>query len=307
MIKETDSRTFFRQLVAPKEHFPMYGQWEITCRCNLKCVMCYTDCFNTPEKIRQEISSAEIFRIMDELKEAGVFGLTLTGGEPLAHPDFKEIYRYSWQCGFLMTVYTNGTLITEEIANFWLKMLPDRIEISMHGLEEDFDKITAVQGSFEKCLRGIRLLVERKIPLTLKTVGMTLNKDQVLKIQEYVRAFENVNWYFGETMRPALDGSMDPLRFQLSESELLEIEGRDSKMLQEKEKQKNELEEEKEKPLKNHCGSQFKFHIDAYGGLQLCSKKRSETYDLRRGSFEEGFYEALPRFYCPKKPQSSLV
>ncbi len=57
--------------------FPLTGQWEVTCRCNLKCVMCYTDPFNTPEQIRQELSYEEIVRILDEIHEEGCLKLTL--------------------------------------------------------------------------------------------------------------------------------------------------------------------------------------------------------------------------------------
>ncbi len=57
--------------------FPLNGQWEVTCRCNLKCVMCYTDPSNTPEQIRQELSYEEIVRILDEIHEEGCLELTL--------------------------------------------------------------------------------------------------------------------------------------------------------------------------------------------------------------------------------------
>src|SRR5690348_14825719 len=93
-----------------RERYPLFCQWEITCRCNLRCVMCYTDCFNTPEKIRTELSTAEIFRIMDELREAGGTEICFTGGEPLARPDFFEIYERAILSGFLVTVFSNGTL-----------------------------------------------------------------------------------------------------------------------------------------------------------------------------------------------------
>ncbi|TMI73860.1 MAG: radical SAM protein [Bacillati bacterium ANGP1] len=68
--------------------FPVSGQWELTCRCNLRCVMCYTDCFNTPDRLREELSFHEIVRIMDEIQEAGCLEITLTGGEPLARKGF---------------------------------------------------------------------------------------------------------------------------------------------------------------------------------------------------------------------------
>ena len=73
--------------------FPLSSQWEITCRCNLRCVMCYTDCFNTPDMLRQELSLREIVRIMDEIREAGCLELTLTGGEPLIRRDLPDLVR----------------------------------------------------------------------------------------------------------------------------------------------------------------------------------------------------------------------
>src|SRR5881396_137739 len=167
--------------------FPLSGQWEITCRCNLRCIMCYTDCFNRPDMIRNELSTSEIVRIMDEIQEAGCLELCLTGGEPLARRDFLDIYTYAKQKGFLVTVFTNGTLLTEKIADYWVQYPPSMIEISFHGLtEQSFERITQGPGSYERCLAGIRLILERHLPLTLKTVGMTMNQDEVLKIKTYV-------------------------------------------------------------------------------------------------------------------------
>ncbi len=122
-MKEIAANDFFKKFNYLEENhtrFPLIGQWELTYRCNLKCVMCYTDCFNTPEAIPKELSTEEIFRIMEEIQEAGGLSLTLTGGEPLARRDFPEIYRHAAHLGFLVSIYSNGTLITREIVDLWL-------------------------------------------------------------------------------------------------------------------------------------------------------------------------------------------
>src|SRR5436309_9826135 len=197
------------------DRFPLSGQWEITCRCNLRCVMCYTDCFNSPEMIQQELSFPEIVRIMDEIQEAGCLELCLTGGEPLARKDFLDIYTYAKQKGFLVTVFTNGTLITERIAECWTQYPPSMIEISLHGLgKNSFEEITQGPGSYERCMAGIRLLLERKMPLTLKTTGMTVNRDEILKIKADVEdlghRYQTKVWYkFGSDIRPRLDDAED--------------------------------------------------------------------------------------------------
>ena len=301
-----DRKAFGKRLFSNRDGqpFPYAGQWELTCRCNLRCIMCYTDCFNTPDMTRQELSFSEIVRIMDEICEAGCFELCLTGGEPLARRDFLDIYTYAKHKGLLVTVFTNGTLITPKIADYLAVYPPTMIEISFHGLtRESFDHITQGRGSYERCLEGIRMLLERDLPLTLKTVGMTVNQDEVLKIKEFVGRMGKgrVQYKFGSDLRPRLDGSEDVYQYQLPQDEIKAIEQADAQFTAERCRQDG-VREEALREGKPRCGGgKYKFHIDAYGQLQLCSNNRRQGYDLRHGSFREGFYEALPQFPCPAR------
>jgi molybdenum cofactor biosynthesis enzyme MoaA len=277
------------------ERYPFLCQWELTCRCNLHCVMCYTDCFNTPEKIRQELSTAEIFKIMDELREAGVAELCLTGGEPLARPDFFPIYERARRAGFLVTLFTNGTLIDEKAADRLAELPPHRVEISLHGVSKEvFEAVTAGPGSFEKCLRGARLLRERGISLVLKATAMTLNASEIVDVKKFA-AEAGAVFRLGDAMRPALDGSQAPGRFGLPEDELAKLTASDPELAREACGPRDEG---------GGCrGGATRFHIDAYGKLQLCSGNRREGYDLRKGSFREGFENHLPKFPCPNKTE----
>ena len=296
-----------KELTVFPERYPLACQWEITCRCNLRCVMCYTDCFNTLDKLQQELSFPEILRIMDEIHEAGCLELCLTGGEPLARKDFLDIYAYAKQKGFLVTVFTNGTLLTRTIADYWVCSPPSMIEISFHGLtKQSFDRITQGPGSYEHCLAGIRLILERNLPLTLKTSGMTVNRDEILKIKEYVAGLgkdrqNKVQYKFGSAIRPTLDGSVDVYQYQLPEADITDIEQADPEFRAERGRQDRKIETLLHQGTALCAGGQYKFHIDAYGQLQLCSGNRRQSYDLRRGSFQEGFYWFLPQFTCPNK------
>jgi MoaA/NifB/PqqE/SkfB family radical SAM enzyme len=252
---------------------------------------------------------------MDEIQEAGGLELTLTGGEPLARKDFLDIYSYAKQKGFLLTVFTNGTLLTEKIADYWVQYPPSMIEISFHGLtDESFERITQGPGSFERCLEGIRLILERKLSLTLKTTGMTVNRDEVFRIKEYVASLgrdhsAKVQYKFGSDIRPRLDGSEDVYEYQLPAEQIYTIEQADQEFRAERFRQDRQ-EEERIRKGKSLCGGgRYKFHIDAYGQLQLCSKNRRQSYDLRRGSFQEGFYKVLPQFPCPARqaPAPELI
>ncbi len=297
----------------PRGRFPLSGQWELTCRCNLRCVMCYTDCFNTPDRLRQELSTPEILRITDEIHEAGCMEICLTGGEPLARRDFLDIYTYAKQKGFLVTVFTNGTLITEKIADHWVQYPLSMIEISLHGLgKSSFDLITQGPGSYERCLAGIRMLLERKLPLTLKTTGMTVNRDEILKIKADVEdlghRYQAKVWYkFGSDIRPRLDGSEDVYDYQLPEQDVIAIEQADPEFRAERSRQDGQKAEMLRQGKSLCGGGQYKFHIDAYGQLQLCSNNRRQSYDLRHGSFLEGFYKVLPQFPCPSRQPEPVL
>lgn len=282
-----------KRLTLIPERFPFLCQWEITCRCNLRCVMCYTDCFNRPDKIREELTTDEIIRIMDELADAGCLELCLTGGEPFARPDFFAIYEHAKREGFLVTLFTNGTLITEEIADRLAALPPHRIEISLHSLTENtFDSVTQGNGSFKRCMRTIELLLKRNLAVVLKTTAMTMNKDEVLAIRRYVSGLGSVGYKLGVEMRPTLEGSDAPARLGLSPAELLEVTRQDPELW-------TEACRKQSQPMPPCESGKRTFHIDAYGRLQLCSGNRRQGYDLRQGSFREGFYHALPAFACP--------
>ncbi len=295
----------------PDSRLPLRGQWELTCRCNLRCVMCYTDCFNTPAHLAQELTLPEIVRIMDEVQEAGCLELCLTGGEPLARKDFPDIYLYAKSKGFLVTVFTNGTLLTPKIADLWAAYPPTMIEISLHGLTKDtFEQVTQGNGSYDRCLAGIRLLLDRHLPLTLKATGLTLNREEILAIKRYVQDLSRsseaaggprVQFKLGVDIRAQLDGSVEVGRYQLPEEEIQAIEAADPDLCAERDRQAQDREARRTAGTPR-CGSLTdKFHIDAYGRLQLCSGNRRQSYDLRRGSFREGFFQALPQFPCPNR------
>jgi MoaA/NifB/PqqE/SkfB family radical SAM enzyme len=281
-----------RSLALRADRVPLVCQWEITCRCNLRCVMCYTDCFNRPDLIRNELETPEIRRIMDELADAGCLDLILTGGEPLARPDFFDIYEHAKTRGFLVTILTNGTLITKAVADRLAALPPHRIEISLHGVKaETFEAITRGRRSFERCRRAIRLLLDRGLPLVLKTTAMTVNHEEILAIKRYTQSLGPVGYRLGEELRPTLDGDDAPQRLALSESARLRLLRQDPDLWAESCRRQSA-------PVEPCESGRRRFHIDAYGQLQLCSGNRGMGYDLRRGSFADGFYNALPRFPC---------
>lgn len=281
---------------------PLKCQWEITCRCNLKCLMCYTDCFNYPEAIRKELSTEEVLKIMNEMRAAGVLELVLTGGEPMARPDFKEIYRHAVQGGFLTTVFTNGTLIDAGWVEFFSELRPERIEVSMHGAcETTFEAVTLQKGSYQKVQKAVELLVQAGLPVVIKTTGLPLNASEVPAIKKWAQSLPGVQFRFGRYIRKAADGTEGPLQYQLQSEILADLLASDPDFASALE---DEGHLEAAGAFRCHSGRRM-FHIDARGMLQLCSNNRQGNYDLRNGSFMEGFYRYLPDFPCPNKAEQT--
>ena len=106
------------------QRIPISGSLEVTMRCNLRCQHCYIPIEQRASHKDQELSQEEIERILDQISDAGCLWLLLTGGEPLLRRDFLDIYIYAKRKGLILTLFTNGTLITPRIADYPGRMAP---------------------------------------------------------------------------------------------------------------------------------------------------------------------------------------
>src|SRR6266481_1959080 len=154
---------------------------ELTRRCPLTCLHCYNNLpMGDVGAKNHELTLEEHKKLLDELAEMGVVWLLYTGGEIFARKDFFDIYIYAKQKGFLITLFTNGILIDEEVADKLALWRPLGIEITLYGhTEETYEKLTGVPGSFARCRNGVKLLMERNLPLVLKTVPTKINWHEV--------------------------------------------------------------------------------------------------------------------------------
>jgi hypothetical protein len=113
-------------------------------------------------------------------------------------------------------------------------------------------------------------------------------------MKDYAASLGAIRLKLGEELRPELDGGAGPFRYALSEQELRELNRRDPLLW-------DEACRRIQTELPPCTSGMQRFHIDAYGRLQLCSGNRRQGYDLRNGSFKEGFFHALPAFSCEHK------
>src|SRR6185503_14498755 len=123
---------------------PLSGTIEVTRRCPLTCLHCYNNLPMTDTASRaRELTCQEHCRLLDELADAGCLWLLYTGGEIFARHDFFEIYQYAKKKGFLITLFTNGTLITERVADMLVQWRPFSIEITLYGYtRQTYERLT---------------------------------------------------------------------------------------------------------------------------------------------------------------------
>jgi uncharacterized radical SAM superfamily Fe-S cluster-containing enzyme len=125
---------------------PLSVSIEITRRCPLECLHCYNNLPMADQEARsRELTKEEHFRLLDDLAEMGCLWLLYTGGEIFARKDFLEIYAYAKQKGFLITLFTNGTLITEKVADYLQQWPPFANEITLYGRTmETYEALTGI-------------------------------------------------------------------------------------------------------------------------------------------------------------------
>lgn len=280
------------------ERIPIVGSIEPTFRCNLRCAHCYCNlASNDKDALERELKTEEIFDILDQIAEAGCLWLLITGGEPLVREDFLDIYTYAKKKGFIISLFTNGTLLTPKIADYLAEWLPFRVEITLYGItKKTYERVTGIPGSFERCLRGIDLLLQRRIPLELKTMVMTLNRDELWQIKDYAEKI-GVDFRFDPVINPRLGGSKNPCRLRISPEEIVELDLADEKRSKTWQRLCNEDQGVVGQNRLYTCGAGVNtFNVGPYGQVSGCQMTRFHGYNLRSVSFEEGWHNHIPKF-----------
>ena len=178
-----DATTVERMLLAQAKQTrtPANGSIELLPLCNMNCDMCYVRLSREEMERQGRLRTAdEWLEIGRQMKDAGVLFLLLTGGEPFLYPDFKRLYLGLRQMGMILTINTNGTLINEDLAEFFGKYKPRRVNITLYGTDEEtYAELCHYPGGYERTLRGIRLLRERGVDVKVGGSLTRANKDDL--------------------------------------------------------------------------------------------------------------------------------
>lgn len=291
-----DQLQFWRELHARvnRERIPFAGSLALTHHCNLACAHCYARETGTHAT---ELTTAQWLNIIDQIRNAGCLYLLLTGGEPLLHPDFARIYSHAKQSGFLVTVFSNGTMIARDTIELFAALPPYQVEISIYGASAAVhDRVTGVPGSFEQTRRGIEALLAHKIRLRLKSVLMTLNDTEFPAMEEWAARL-GVRFRFDPAIFPAISGDKSPVELRVAPERAVELEMADPERVRSWREFLQQFSNTPDNHQLYNCGSGINtFHVDPQGWLYPCLMVRHTRYSLVTGNFKDGWAHAFNDF-----------
>jgi mycofactocin radical SAM maturase len=145
---------------------PVNVTWEVSYACNLSCKHCLSD---SGPKRQGELSTAECFKVIDQLAAAKVFQFNIGGGEPFLRPDFLDLMDYAHQKGMVTCISTNGTLIDDDTARRLAKEMV-YIQVSLDGATAASNDAIRGKGSFEKVISALECLRKQHIEVSVNTV-----------------------------------------------------------------------------------------------------------------------------------------
>jgi len=163
---------------------------EVTHRCNLKCSHCFLEPYINKRQSR-ELSTSEWAGVLKQLFELGVFSIIFSGGEALCRPDIFEIMTRAKEIGLFFGLKTNGTLITEAVADRFRDLGLSSVDVSLYGAKpETHEYVTGVAGSYAKTIQAIKLLRERKLIVRIKSSIMKCNAAENKEMENIAREMD---------------------------------------------------------------------------------------------------------------------
>ncbi|SDN66583.1 12,18-didecarboxysiroheme deacetylase [Desulfonauticus submarinus] len=162
--------------------------WNMTRRCNLKCVHCYAQAVD--EFGKDEISTSQAKEMIDDLAQYGAPVMLFSGGEPLVREDLTELAKYAVEKGMRAVISTNGTLITKEKAKELKDVGLSYVGISLDGGEEVHDKFRGVPGAYRKALKGVENCQAEGLKVGLRFTINRRNASEVPKIFQILEDLE---------------------------------------------------------------------------------------------------------------------
>ncbi|MDH5203919.1 MAG: radical SAM protein [Nitrospirota bacterium] len=177
------------------EFVPKWIAWEMTRRCNLRCIHCRSSS-ELEVKDHPDFSTKEAFRIIDDIAGYVKPVVVLSGGEPLLRKDIFDIAQYGRDKGFRMCLATNGTLVTDDICNEIKTSGIKIVSLSLDGSTEDVhDDFRSQKGAFDGSIRAARFFKKHGIEFIINSSFTKRNQEEIPKVYKLAKELGASAWY----------------------------------------------------------------------------------------------------------------
>jgi MoaA/NifB/PqqE/SkfB family radical SAM enzyme len=293
-IPELGVNDFGARLSAQRR--PLRAMLEVTHRCNNVCTHCYLD----PGRVvpPPDPPLGFLVDLLDALAAEETLWITLTGGEPLLREDFPELYLAAKRRGFVVSVFTNGRLVSDELADLFAEYPPRAVSVSLYGATEaTYETVSRIPGSYEEAMAGIQRLHARRVPLHLKAVALRSNLHEIDAMAAFADSL-GCRLHCDPTVTPTLAGGLHVLAERIAPEAAVEIDRRDPARA---EAWEDRCQMDPSPPGMSllDCGAgQLGLAVDPLGQVFLCLSHRLVGWPLDRrdlrGSLHRIFYEEFP-------------
>jgi len=278
---------------------PFYVHFDLTYRCNLKCIHCYIpekDRYPSSDHKRElasqnrtEFTTNEVFDILDQLAECGALNICFSGGEIFVRHDILDIIDYARKKRFAVSLLTNGTIgLDDDVFRCISDFSISSVNISVYSANPEIhDSVTRTPGSFDKSIRTIELLSKAGTPIKLKCPIMKTNMRTFKSVAELAESY-GTDLRFDTNLTVGMDGNTKPAQHRISDDGLKEYYS-----FAITEDDYNELKEVIDAKCEdilneNPCGaSHFSCYISPYGDVHPCVEIPINCGNLRERSFKD--------------------
>jgi MoaA/NifB/PqqE/SkfB family radical SAM enzyme len=321
-VNETQGQMTYTRKLKPHEFSirdgrrPLLGRLdiELTERCNNNCIHCYINLPENDTHTKNREMGTDFFKdVLTQAADLGCLTVRFTGGEPLLREDFAELYVFARRLGMMVVLFTNGRLITPELAALLARIPPRRaVEISVYGMRpESYDRAAGKKGAFAEFRRGVERLRERGIRFVVKQAILPRNIGEREEFKDWAAGIPSMDRLPAESMNFDLRARRDDpakneriRKLRLSPEETVRALSRDPNHLKDMSQFCGKFMGPPGDKLFS-CGAGHGTCIDAYGKAQMCMGLRDPgmVVDLKIASSQKplpaatGLRDALTGFF----------
>jgi radical SAM protein with 4Fe4S-binding SPASM domain len=262
---------------------PLSATFELTYKCNFKCVHCYIKKGRANKN--KELSFDEIKYVLDDLAELGTPVIGFTGGEIFLRKDIINILEYASKKGFAIILQTNGSLINKTIVNKLKNLKIILLDISIYGTNKyTYKKITNNKNAFQQIMTSLKLLSKTNLPISFSVVPLKENYKDIKKIIKLAKQL-GYAYSLAENILPTDEGNLEPLKHWCSYEQYLKIA---IKRTQFKNFVKYILNRKVKFNLKKRmCGAGWNITIDPFGYVKPCITWYGHTANVRKNPIKK--------------------